>query len=156
MHVRVVAPHICIRKVTALVAAVAITWPSPGRAQDWPAGSTVDQVEMEIEWGEPPQAGIVTIQLYPAAAPRHVNNFKATVEAGLYDGVIFHRVLPAFIMQGGDINDNSGAGGRAVIWNDRCNGMTGLTQEACAPNAYTIPDECPGPAGAAKRPSSST
>lgn len=42
------------------------------------------------------------IELYPEIAPNTVNNFISLVQKGFYDGVIFHRVIPGFMIQGGD------------------------------------------------------
>ncbi len=41
-------------------------------------------------------------ELYPEVAPNTVNNFLALVQSGFYDGVIFHRVIAGFMIQGGD------------------------------------------------------
>ena len=41
-------------------------------------------------------------ELYPAVAPNTVNNFLSLVQKGFYDGVIFHRVIAGFMIQGGD------------------------------------------------------
>ena len=49
-------------------------------------------------------------ELYPEAAPNTVNNFIALVSKGFYDGLIFHRVIPGFMIQGGDPK-GSGVGG---------------------------------------------
>src|SRR5690606_18580124 len=46
--------------------------------------------------------GIIKIELYPEVAPNTVNNFIALVQDGYYDGLIFHRVIPDFMIQGGD------------------------------------------------------
>lgn len=62
-------------------------------------------VTMEMEDG-----GEVTIELYPSIAPNTVNNFIALVEDGFYDGLIFHRVIPGFMVQGGD-PEGTGTGG---------------------------------------------
>ncbi len=53
-------------------------------------------VTIEMENG-----GIITIELYPDIAPNTVNNFISLVEDGFYDGLIFHRVIPGFMIQGG-------------------------------------------------------
>lgn len=42
------------------------------------------------------------IELYPEIAPNTVNNFISLVSKGFYDGIIFHRVIPGFMIQGGD------------------------------------------------------
>lgn len=46
--------------------------------------------------------GEVKVRLYPDAAPRHVENLINLVKMGFYDGTTFHRVVPGFIIQGGD------------------------------------------------------
>lgn len=44
----------------------------------------------------------IKIELYPEIAPNTVNNFISLVKKGFYDGIIFHRVIPGFMIQGGD------------------------------------------------------
>ena len=46
--------------------------------------------------------GSMTIALDPAAAPRTVNSFVFLARNGYYDGVVFHRIIPGFVVQGGD------------------------------------------------------
>ena len=46
--------------------------------------------------------GDVLIVLYPDAAPKTVENFKKLASSGFYDGLIFHRIIPGFVIQGGD------------------------------------------------------
>ncbi|MBQ9045053.1 MAG: peptidylprolyl isomerase [Oscillospiraceae bacterium] len=62
-------------------------------------------VTIEMENG-----GVIKAELYPEIAPNTVNNFVSLVKAGFYDGVIFHRVIPGFMIQGGDPN-GTGMGG---------------------------------------------
>ncbi len=50
------------------------------------------------------------VELYPEKAPNTVNNFLSLVQKGFYDGVIFHRVIAGFMIQGGD-PDGRGTGG---------------------------------------------
>ncbi|NIK72344.1 MULTISPECIES: peptidylprolyl isomerase [unclassified Paenibacillus] len=50
------------------------------------------------------------VELYPEIAPNTVNNFVSLVKKGFYDGTIFHRVIPGFMIQGGD-PEGSGMGG---------------------------------------------
>lgn len=52
----------------------------------------------------------IKVELYPNIAPNTVNNFITLAESGFYDGVIFHRVIPGFMIQGGD-PDGTGTGG---------------------------------------------
>lgn len=54
--------------------------------------------------------GIMKAELYPEIAPNTVNNFISLVKKGYYDGVIFHRIIPGFMIQGGD-PDGTGMGG---------------------------------------------
>ena len=46
--------------------------------------------------------GQILIRLYPDVAPKTVKNFKNLVSEGFYDGIIFHRVIEGFVIQGGD------------------------------------------------------
>jgi peptidyl-prolyl cis-trans isomerase B (cyclophilin B) len=51
--------------------------------------------------------GTITIRFFPDKAPNHVRNFIDLAEQGFYDGVRFHRVIPGFMIQGGDPNSKS-------------------------------------------------
>src|SRR5687768_15207423 len=55
-------------------------------------------------------AGTIKLELYPKDAPQHVNSFVFLAREGYYDGVIFHRVIPGFMIQGGDPT-GTGSGG---------------------------------------------
>jgi peptidyl-prolyl cis-trans isomerase B (cyclophilin B) len=48
--------------------------------------------------------GDIEIEFYPDVAPRHVENFIKLAKDGFYNGTIFHRVIPGFMIQGGDPN----------------------------------------------------
>src|ERR1700726_3110522 len=54
--------------------------------------------------------GTVVIELYPKAAPKTVDNFETLTKKGFYNGLTFHRVVPDFVVQGGD-PDGTGTGG---------------------------------------------
>lgn len=54
--------------------------------------------------------GTVEIELYPDIAPNTVNNFISLIRKGFYNGTIFHRIIPKFMVQGGDPKGN-GTGG---------------------------------------------
>src|SRR5437762_14194062 len=54
--------------------------------------------------------GKIEFELYPKAAPLHVNSFVFLSREGFYNGVIFHRVIPGFMIQGGDPT-GTGSGG---------------------------------------------
>ncbi len=62
-------------------------------------------VTFEMENG-----GKIVAELYPEVAPNTVNNFIFLIKSGFYDGLIFHRVIPGFMIQGGD-PQGSGVGG---------------------------------------------
>lgn len=62
-------------------------------------------VTIEMENG-----GIIRAELYPEVAPNTVRNFVSLAGKGFYDGTIFHRVIPGFMIQGGD-PDGTGMGG---------------------------------------------
>ena len=48
--------------------------------------------------------GNIELKFFPDVAPNHVNNFIELAQKGFYDGTIFHRVIPGFMIQGGDPN----------------------------------------------------
>jgi len=48
--------------------------------------------------------GDIEIEFYPDVAPKHVENFVKLAKGGFYNGTIFHRVIPGFMIQGGDPN----------------------------------------------------
>jgi TonB family protein len=54
--------------------------------------------------------GVIKIELYPEEAPKTVDNFVTLVKKGFYDGLTFHRVVPNFVIQGGDPSGD-GTGG---------------------------------------------
>ena len=62
-------------------------------------------VTIEMENGD-----VMKAELYPEIAPNTVNNFISLIQKGYYDGVIFHRVIRGFMLQGGD-PDGTGMGG---------------------------------------------
>jgi peptidyl-prolyl cis-trans isomerase B (cyclophilin B) len=61
--------------------------------------------------------GPIVLDLDPGLAPRTVNNFVALARQGFYDGLIFHRVEPGFVIQGGD-PDGTGRGGPGYKFED--------------------------------------
>lgn len=62
-------------------------------------------VTMEMQNGD-----IIKLELYPEIAPNTVNNFISLVNKGFYDGLMFHRVIRGFMLQGGD-PEGTGTGG---------------------------------------------
>ncbi|EUJ32404.1 putative peptidyl-prolyl cis-trans isomerase [Listeria floridensis FSL S10-1187] len=58
--------------------------------------------------------GTLKVKLFPEIAPKTVENFVTHAKNGYYDGLIFHRVIPEFMIQGGDPNGN-GTGGESAF-----------------------------------------
>jgi len=83
--------------------------------------------------GAPPRVllktslGDITLELYPDKAPKSVDNFLTYVKSGFYDGTVFHRVIPEFMIQGGDFTrDLHMKPTRAAIVNESKNGLSNL------------------------------
>ena len=73
--------------------------------------NTIYQVAIDTD------RGMITMELDPQLAPNSVNHFVALARNGFYDGLTFHRVVPDFVIQGGD-PEGSGRGGPGYKWND--------------------------------------
>jgi peptidylprolyl isomerase len=65
---------------------------------------------LSLDTGDGSGGGDVVIRLRPDLAPGHVERIKSLVSDGFYDGVVFHRVIPGFMAQGGDPT-GTGTGG---------------------------------------------
>jgi peptidyl-prolyl cis-trans isomerase B (cyclophilin B) len=76
-------------------------------------------VVIEMENG-----GKIELELYPEVAPKTVANFTKLVSEGFYDGLIFHRVIPGFMIQGGD-PQGTGMGGakNKIVGEFKANGF---------------------------------
>ena len=75
-------------------------------------------VKIEMENG-----GIIRLELYPEVAPKTVANFLALVRRGFYDGLIFHRVIPGFMIQGGDpLGNGMGGADESIVGEFAANG----------------------------------
>ena len=69
--------------------------------------------------------GNIVLELYPEKSPKTVANFLAYVQAGFYDGTIFHRVIPSFMIQGGGFTaDMTKKETREPIQNESDNGVS--------------------------------
>src|SRR5437899_815246 len=64
--------------------------------------------------------GAIRLELFPGDAPKTVENFETLARDGFYDGVIFHRVIPDFMIQGGDPT-GTGSGGPGYTFEDEPN-----------------------------------
>lgn len=84
---------------TPTVSAVPTTSADPLHKEENP------MVTIEMDNGK-----TITVELYPDIAPNTVNNFISLAKKGFYDGTIFHRVIPGFMIQGGD-PEGTGMGG---------------------------------------------
>ncbi|RNA69437.1 peptidylprolyl isomerase [Alteribacter keqinensis] len=87
---------------------------------DTPEGGSSDYPQLNGEVAEDEQEvimktsmGDITLKLFPEYAPKAVENFVTHAEEGFYEGVIFHRVLEDFMIQGGD-PDGTGMGGESI------------------------------------------
>lgn len=75
--------------------------------------------QLQLENAEGPKAiiktnhGQMTLQLFPEQAPKTVANFIGLAKEGYYDGIIFHRIIPEFMIQGGDPT-GTGMGGQSI------------------------------------------
>ena len=74
------------------------------KAKAEPVDSPENKLQLELK------DGIVTIQLRPDLAPKHVKRIKELVREGFYDGIVFHRVIDGFMAQTGDPT-GTGTGG---------------------------------------------
>jgi cyclophilin family peptidyl-prolyl cis-trans isomerase len=64
--------------------------------------------------------GAIAVELFDEEAPKTVDNFLKLAKDGFYDGVIFHRVIPDFMIQGGDPT-GTGTGGPGYTFEDEIN-----------------------------------
>jgi cyclophilin family peptidyl-prolyl cis-trans isomerase len=88
---------------------------------------------LAINEGKNPQVvletslGNITLELYPEKAPVTVKNFLSYVDSGFYDGTIFHRVIPGFMIQGGGMTPGlKEKPNQAPIKNEAANGLSNL------------------------------
>jgi len=98
-------------------------------------------VHMEVTYNNSNTTGIITIELFPNEAPHHVDSFLTHIENGNYNGIIFHRVIDGFMIQGGDVEGQNGYGGYAANWYGYCNGQEADGPSSCANTSWTLPDE---------------
>ena len=88
-------------------------WPKPPEMTIDPAKTY--KITMETDRGD------IVLELYPKHAPKTVNNFVFLARQGFYDGLIFHRVINDFMIQGGDPT-GSGRGGPGYKFEDETRG----------------------------------
>ena len=74
-----------------------------------PAQTGIDKPRYQITtYRDSAYLGTITLELFPLIAPLHVSNFDSLVAQNFYDSTAFHRVVPGFVIQGGDPNSISG------------------------------------------------
>ncbi len=89
---------------TTSTAATATTAPPAPASEEKTTMSDYQDKVAEIKT----TAGDITIRFFPDVAPNHVKNFIDLAQKGFYNGTKFHRVIPGFMVQGGDPNTKSG------------------------------------------------
>lgn len=88
-----------VASIAFLMAAVMILLAENSKAEEKKVTDyTKVKAVIETKYGE------IVIKFFPDVAPNHVKNFVDLSKKGFYDGTIFHRVIPGFMIQGGDPN----------------------------------------------------
>ncbi|MEX2355633.1 MAG: peptidylprolyl isomerase [Thermaerobacterales bacterium] len=82
--------------------------PEPAPQQD--RGSDETEMQNPVVTIRMESGAEIMIELFPGTAPNTVNNFLSLARSGFYDGTIFHRVIPGFMIQGGDPEGTGGGG----------------------------------------------
>ncbi len=91
-----------VRMIRAAIAGLSIAMLLGGSpaapAADQASGGKAPRAIIKTKYGE------MEIKFFPDVAPKHVENFIKLAKSGFYNGTIFHRVIPGFMIQGGDPN----------------------------------------------------
>ncbi len=101
----------------SLLLALALTACQRSVQKEETEGKSPDIAREEIALLKLKDMGEIRLRFFPDKAPGHVDNFKKLARQGLYDGTTFHRVIPRFMIQGGDPQskddnpNNDGQGG---------------------------------------------
>ena len=100
--------------LASLAAVFCISGCSKEEAEETTAasGETGETIMVQIEMDN---GGIIKLELYPDIAPITVANFEKLVKEGFYDGLIFHRVIKNFMIQGGDPTGTGMGGAKETI-----------------------------------------
>ena len=110
--------------LASLAAVFCISGCSKEEAEETTAasGETGETIMVQIEMDN---GGIIKLELYPDIAPITVANFEKLVKEGFYDGLIFHRVIKNFMIQGGDPTGTGMGGAKETIKGEfASNGVT--------------------------------
>jgi len=109
-----------IIRITALIGTAMFFVSCNAESENEPAGKTIEAAFVTT-------LGSFTVELYAEKAPITVENFLAYLDAGFYDGTIFHRVIPDFMIQGGGFTrDMKEKEARPPIKNEAMNGLKNL------------------------------
>ncbi|WP_447975591.1 peptidylprolyl isomerase [Nitrospira sp. Kam-Ns4a] len=90
--------------MTAVLAAATVWAVSPAVAAEKAPAAPAAPAKKEPRAIIKTKFGDIEIRFFPDKAPKHVENFIKLAKEGFYDGTIFHRVIPGFMIQGGDPN----------------------------------------------------
>jgi len=105
-----------------LVASIVLGLIAPAFAQDPPVGPNLNAVKRPLATIETSK-GTIKVVLYPEVAPINVKNFVDLAKKGFYNGLKFHRVVPDFVIQGGDPEGTGRGGPGYVIKNENVKGL---------------------------------
>lgn len=98
------------RRLSGLLGCLVLAWGIPLFVMSGIVAAADKAPAPKVEAPKGPRAiiktkfGDIEIKFYPDVAPKHVENFIKLAKEGLYNGTIFHRVIPGFMIQGGDPN----------------------------------------------------
>ncbi len=87
---------------------------------------------------DPKKQGTILVELYPQHAPRTCQNFATLASRGYYDGTVFHRIIPDFMVQGGDPT-GTGRGGASIYGEKFEDEITGDLKRTSLPFVPSLP-----------------
>ena len=99
-----------MKKIIVLLLAALLLMTAGCTAQEETKEETIVDKTYPIATITMKDGGVITLELYPEVAPESVKNFISLANSGFYDGLIFHRVIMGFMIQGGD-PQGKGTGG---------------------------------------------
>ena len=103
MHYRLIVALLTVGTACAMLSAAAVNQAAEKKRKqyDKPPEMKIDKAKTYTATIET-EAGTMVAELYPKVAPITVNSFVFLAREGFYEGVIFHRIIPGFMIQGGD------------------------------------------------------
>ena len=100
---------------------------SGGEEEPQPKTPKIESSEAKNEVVITTNKGIIRVEVYPDRSPESVKNFLGYIESGFYEGLVFHRVIPGFMIQGGghtaDLQEKES---KTPIKNEATNGLSNL------------------------------